>query len=221
MGTWDLEPLLGIDPSVTLPEVLRFTSLFGGSCGWPSNGLDSIGAAEPRDMASDGESGPTLDLGLLLREMGMVDRRLIHDPLDETESLLGSSPMLLRSDEKSPFRTIESLLARPLLKVSNLELEECGGASKGEGTAVEEPRIGRNCRLSGVVTVELVAGREEGRNTPLVSTRSPTFLFFDVGRRGVEVSGRPKASPMPATPTVLVATSCTGSSAYIFPGGLR
>lgn len=153
--------------------------------------------------------------------MGIVESRLIHDPLDETESLLGSSPVLFRSDEKSPFRTSESRLTRLLFKVSNLVFER-GDTSKGEKVAGEEPSGGRNCRASEVVTVELVAGREDGGgNVPLTPTNSPTFLFFDVGRRGVEVSGRPKASPMPATPTVLVATSCTGSSAYIFPGGLR
>lgn len=161
-------------------------------------------------MTSDGDSGPTLDLGLLFCDMGIVDSRLIHDPLDETESLLGSSPLLLRSGENSPFRTSESLLPRPLFKTSYLEFEEGGCPSRGEGAAGEVPKAGGNCRVSGaVVTVELVAGREDGGKTPWTSARSPTFLFLDVGRRGVEGSGRPRARPAAATPTVLEAISCT------------
>jgi len=144
----------------------------------------------------------------LLCDIGIVDSRLIHDPLDETESLLGSSPVLFRRDEKSPFRTSERRLARPLFKVSNLVFER--GPSNGERAAGEEPSGGRNCRASDVVTVELVAGREEGGgNVPLTPTNSPTFLFFDVGRGGVEGSGRARARPAAATPTVLDAISCT------------
>ena len=140
--------------------------------------------------------------------MGIVESRLIHDPLDETESLLGSSPELFRSEEKSPFRTSESRLPRLLFKVSNFVLEERGCPSRGEGTAGEEPSAGGNCRAEEVVAVELVAGRDEGGNVPLTSTNSPTFLFFDVGRGGVEGSGRPRARPAAATPTVLDAISC-------------
>jgi hypothetical protein len=80
-----------------------------------------------------------LDLGLLLCDMGIVERRLIQDPLDETESLLGSSPELFRSEEKSPFRTSESRRPRLLLSVSNLVFEVRGWPSRGEGTAGEEP----------------------------------------------------------------------------------
>jgi hypothetical protein len=148
-----------------------------------------------------------LDLGLLLCDIGMVDRRLIHDPLDETESLLDSSPVLLRSEPKSPFRTSERCLPRELLNGSNLVFEECEGPSRGEGAAGEVPRVG-SC-VSGVVTVELVAGREGGRKTPLTSTREPTCLFFDVGRGGVDGSGRARARPVAATPMVLDATSYT------------
>lgn len=142
--------------------------------------------------------------------MGIAERRLIHDPLDETESLLGSSPVLFRSEAKSPLRTSESRLARVLLRVSNLVCEERGRPSRGEGwVAGEEPNGGRNCWAEEVVTVELVAGRDDGGNVPLTSTKSPTFLFFDVGRGGVEGSGRPRAKPAAATPTVLDAISCT------------
>ena len=147
--------------------------------------------------------------------MGIVESRLIHDPLDETESLLGSSPVLFRSDEKSPFRTSESRLARLLFKVSNLGFER-GDTSKGEKADGEEPSGGRNCRASEVVTVELVAGREDGGgNVPLTPANSPTFLFFDVGRGGVEGSGRARARPAAATPTVLDAISCADALAQV------
>lgn len=207
MGTRDLEPLRDGAPSATFPEVLRLTSLFGGSWAWLSEGFERIGAAEPCDIASDGESGPMLDLGLLFWDIGMVESRLIHEPLDETESRLESSPALLRSEPKSPFRTNESCLPREVLKESNLVLEGREVPSRGEGAAGEVPREG-SC-VSGVVMVELVAGRDGGRKTPLTSTREPTFLFFDVGRGGVAGSGRARARPVAATPMVLDATSYT------------
>jgi hypothetical protein len=49
----------------------------------------------------DGESGPTLDLGLLLYELGIVDSRRIHDPLDETDSLRVPSSANSRGEETS------------------------------------------------------------------------------------------------------------------------
>ena len=67
-------------------------------------------------------------------------------------------------------------------------------------------------RLSGVITVELVPGREIGEDEPGIlpptSTRPPTLLFFEEGRTGVECSGLPSARPVAAIPTVLDATSC-------------
>jgi hypothetical protein len=67
-------------------------------------------------------------------------------------------------------------------------------------------------RLLGVITVELVPGRETGEDEPgtllPTSARSPAFLFFEEGRTGVERSGRPSARPAAAIPTVLDATSC-------------
>jgi hypothetical protein len=73
--------------------------------------------------------------------------------------------------------------------------------------------------VSGVMTVELVPGRETGEDMscalPSTSARSPTFLFLEEGRTGVERSGLPSASPAAATPTVLEATSCK-ISAYAF-----
>jgi hypothetical protein len=67
-------------------------------------------------------------------------------------------------------------------------------------------------RFSGVITVELLPGREIGDDeagTLLpTSARSPAFLFFEEGRTGVERSGLPKARPAAAIPTVLDATSC-------------
>lgn len=70
-----------------------------------------------------------------------------------------------------------------------------------------------DCRIffSGVITVELVPGREIGEELPSRlasnSARSPAFRFLDEGRTGVSRSGFPKARPAAAIPTVLNATS--------------
>lgn len=66
MGTCDLDPLLDTGPLVALPDVVLFTNLFGGNCAGLLAGLVSIGATEPCDTVIDGDSGPMLDLGLLL-----------------------------------------------------------------------------------------------------------------------------------------------------------
>jgi hypothetical protein len=62
-----------------------------------------------------------------------------------------------------------------------------------------------------VINVELVPGRETGEDEPgtllPTSARSPAFLFFEEGRKGVECSGLPSARPAAAIPTVLDATS--------------
>lgn len=115
MGACDLEPLLEIDPLAALPDVARFTNLFGGNCAGLLPGSERMGAAEPCENVSEGESGPTLDLGLLLCDLGLVDNLLIHDPLDDMESRVASSPVCSCADEKSPFRTIESLLPIPFM----------------------------------------------------------------------------------------------------------
>lgn len=160
MGTCDREPLLDNDPLAVLPDVALLTSLFGGNCAGLLPGLDRIGAAEPCDRFSDGESGPKiLDLGL---ELGIVDSLLIQDPLDETESLRASSPKCScgEEDENSPDLTIDSLL--PLLcRVSILEFEERWWMMGG----FEEDIVTR-CEglVSGVITVVLVAGREIGED---------------------------------------------------------
>jgi hypothetical protein len=88
-----LEPLLDTDPLTALVEDVRFTSLLGGSCAGLLVGFERMGTADPWENVNDGESGPTLDLGLLVCELGIVDNLRIQDPLDETDSLLGSSPI--------------------------------------------------------------------------------------------------------------------------------
>jgi hypothetical protein len=60
-----LDPIFGMDPLTVLIDVALFTSLLGGNCAVLLFGFDNIGAAEPCENVSDGESGPTLDLGLL------------------------------------------------------------------------------------------------------------------------------------------------------------
>jgi hypothetical protein len=67
VGIPDLELFLEIDPVPprSLEDGPLFTSLLGGNCVELLPGPDSIGAAEPLNGAMEGESGPTLDLGLL------------------------------------------------------------------------------------------------------------------------------------------------------------
>lgn len=75
-----------------LIDVLRFTSLLGGN-GTGLLVLCNIGASEPCENVTDGESGPTLDLGLPCDETCIVDNLRIHESLfEETESLRPSAP---------------------------------------------------------------------------------------------------------------------------------
>lgn len=82
---------------------------------------------------------------------------------------------------------------------------------RGSG-AGEDSIVGWRFRLSEMITVELVPGRETGedetRSLLSRSAKSPAFLFLDEGRTGVDRSGRPSARPAAAIPTVLDATSC-------------
>lgn len=55
--------LTSVLPSVSLSEAVRLTSLLGGS-GAGLLAVSNIGAAEPLEKVSEGESGPRLDLGL-------------------------------------------------------------------------------------------------------------------------------------------------------------
>lgn len=77
--------------------------------------LDSIGATEPFGMASEGESGPTLDLGLGFCDVGMIERRRIQELREEIESRLVSSPARSCDDESSVCRAVGHLLTLPPL----------------------------------------------------------------------------------------------------------
>ena len=73
------------------PDVVRLTSLFGGSCEGVFVFVYKIGAAEPCDIVMDGESGPMLDLGLSpFVELCIDDNLFIHDMREETLSFLVS-----------------------------------------------------------------------------------------------------------------------------------
>lgn len=84
----------------------------------------------------------------------------------------------------------------------------CGGFEDGVG-----------CRtFSGVITVELVPGRDMGEELPSRfawnSATSATFRFLDEGRTDAARSGFPKARPAAAIPTVLDAASCKTKSQF-------
>jgi hypothetical protein len=152
---------LGIGPLAALVDVTLFTSLFGAICAGLLIGSDNIGAAEPCEYISEGESGPKLDLGLSLWELfGIVDSRFIHDPLDETDSLRPSSSVPSRADEESPYLSIENLF--PVVVCEDSILEVCG-RDWGIGGGVEELAYGEDI-LSMVITVELVPGRDIGED---------------------------------------------------------
>jgi hypothetical protein len=93
--------------------------------------------------------------------MGIVDSLLIHEPLEEIESLLTSSPACSCGEDSSPFRTIDNLLLTPLLLLSIRGFRGRWCMTGGK-VAAEDPRAGWNCLLSGVITVELVPGRDIG-----------------------------------------------------------
>jgi hypothetical protein len=135
-----------------------FTSLLGGSCAGLLPGLESIGNAGPLNGFIDGESGPTLDLGLFPCEVGIIDSLRIQEPREEIESRLGSSSKYSRDDSSSCL-SIENLLPLLLLLcMSTLAVEVCL-RSVGVGFGGEEPVGGRAGLDSGVIIVELVPGR--------------------------------------------------------------
>ena len=210
MGTCELEPVLDIDPLTALVDDVRFTSLLGGNCAGLLAGFKSIGAADPWENVSDGESGPTLDLGLLVCEFGIVDNLRIQDPLDETESLLVCSPIRSCGVETSLLRTTDSLRPPPLCDASVLLFERRVWGVMGRGAGDESMDVWKG-RLLGVITVELVPGLDIGEDEPgglvTASAKSPAFLFFEEGRTEAEPSGLPSARPAAAIPTVLEATS--------------
>ena len=104
-----LDRFLESGPSLAeRPEGARLTNLLGGNCVGVFVGFESIGAAEPLERLIDGESGPTLDLGLLW-ELGNAESLLIHDPLDDIESLLCTSSAGPSWSAKSADFTIDNL----------------------------------------------------------------------------------------------------------------
>ena len=199
VGACDLGPL-----RVSLLDGTRFTSLFGGNGAGLLPVSSSIGVPEP---LIEGESGPTLDLGLLFTEIGSAESRLIQEPFEEPESRLFSSPSF--GDDRSLCLAIDHLLLILLLLSARVVRGRC---CRTGGRAGEELNSARDCCLvSGVTMVDAVLGRSIGeeRLRPLWSTcgKSPAFRFLEVGRIGVELSGLPNTSPAAATPTVLDATS--------------
>lgn len=115
VGKCDLDRLRTSPPSLEeRPEGALFTNLFGGSCVGLFIGADSIGAAEPFDNCIEGESGPTLDRGLLF-EGGKIDNRFIQEPLEDIESLrCKSSPETSCAGTVSPDLTAISRLPPPM-----------------------------------------------------------------------------------------------------------
>lgn len=116
-----------------------------------------MGAAEPLKILNDGESGPKLDLGLLSRELGIIDNLLIQDPLDEIDSLLVSSSECSRPKGTSSCLKIECL--RPLLCCASTRIVEARARNVGVGFEMELV-AGRAALVSSVIAVELVPGRE-------------------------------------------------------------
>lgn len=111
------------------------TSLFGGS--WSAAVAvgpvgDKMGAAEPWEKVTDGESGPTLDRGLPCCDKGRMDRRRIQDPFDETESRTSSASS---DGPKSPCRMNECRLVFVFGGV-NCVLRGRGGREDADADAV-------------------------------------------------------------------------------------
>lgn len=64
----------------------RFTNLLGGSGPGIGPVGDSIGADEPCENVIDWQSGPVLERKLPCWDNGRIDRRLIHEPVEDIES---------------------------------------------------------------------------------------------------------------------------------------
>lgn len=160
VGTRGRDPLLGTGPLAALEDVVLLTSLFGGSWAGLLEGFDSIGLTKLCGEAIEGDSGPVLDLGLLLWELGMEDSLLIQEPLDETDSLRDSSS---KCGAVSSCRNTES--PRPLLCfcISTRVLAVEGNGRKVGGTFEPDSLEGF---ASEVGTVVLVAGRDIGVERP-------------------------------------------------------
>jgi hypothetical protein len=180
VGTCDLEPFLDSEPpSEARPDVVRFTSLFGGSCAGLEFVVCRMGVAdEPFENVKEGESGPMLDLGLpLCCEVCIVDNLFIQEPLEDTESFRSSSvyskPSLLLEVLRPPFPSSGSF-GEALLLVNF----GSAGVEFGKGEELEKGS------LLGVRIVELVAGRE-GDIIRFPNSYSVAFLLFEEGLGGV------------------------------------
>jgi hypothetical protein len=150
-----------------------------------------------------------LDLGLLSRELGIIDSLLIQEPRDEIDSLLVSSSEHSRASDISSF--LKNEFRHPPLSTRVVEAR-CRNV-KGE---FDIELVGRRAVFAlGVTTMELVVpgrdlGGEELRLCTTTSNNPPAVRFLEEGRGGVERSGFANANPTGAMPTVLEATSCKG-----------
>lgn len=224
----------------TSPELLpfcedevRLTSLLGGNGGAVGLGRKSIGAAEPLEKVTDVVSAMRLDLGLLLWDGGRMDKRLIHEPLDKTES---RGPAEGTEGENSPGLAKDSLLLENLGDV----ICELGGRwwrDKGGLEGVCECETVRWCECSSTIegAADVVSGRAwtivvgrkltpNTRSTDMVlwcdlrrvfAGLSSVVAFVEVLVVGEGGGGWPKTKPLAAAAMAApVPTSCgetTGS----------
>lgn len=173
------------------------------------------GAFDAWEKFSDKESWPTLDLTLPCWERGRIDRRRIHEPLDDTESRRSS----LDDGGPSLCRANECRLLATLGGVSCVECVEGGLLREGRVALAEGGRRGsfEESERVWLAAVELpamlVAGRESATGSCRKLSRSePSFLLGDDERDCAVWEGWAKTRPTAAAATtLLVPTICTCS----------
>lgn len=178
------------------------TSLFGGSCEGLPPAL-RIGAVEPCENVIDGDSGPVLDLGLLICELGAVESLFSQDAREDTEvflSSVGSPSNVGMSDALRLLVKICEVKLAPVLRLrAGLRVSEGGmsGLNIGKGSESIAYEL---------LSTALVAGRVIGdelvtSGSYLSSLLSSALVFF-------VWSACANTSPSPPAPTTLAVATC-------------
>jgi len=168
-----------------------------------------MGAPEPCENVTEGESSMTLERGLPCCERGRMDNRLIQEPLDDTESRETSD---MGGGAQSPAcRMNECRLAEALGGV------DWAATARGTRAVLVDVELrgwrgswGDGYVLSSSTTAELVPGLDEdgGGFGPRLSYSDVSFRLWDGGRWEDDSEGWPKRRPaVAAATTVPVPTS--------------
>jgi len=170
-----------------------------------------MGWAEPWEKVTDGESRTTLDRGLPCWDSGRMDRRRIHELLDETESretseMGGWAQSLCRMKECRRLEALGGVVCVAAGREGRKVWAPPGPGGCG-GERSKTSKLARSIARSGAVGD--VAKGDEGRGGRGLLPFGASFLLFEVGREALDSAGWPKTRPaVAAATTVPVPTSC-------------